>query len=456
MLTRIEIDGFKTFRRFALDVRPFNVIAGANASGKSNLFDAIQFLSRLAQSDLRSAASSLRGEPDELFHRAPDGTAVDRMEFAVEVLVEPTVRDPWGQVHELIQTRIRYEVCLERREERGLERLYVRREAARPIRASADAWAGPYKKERLYPITSRLRYNRQAELLDTKNAGGEAAFRIGQDGNAGRQRPAVAAEATVLSSITSAEFKHLFALREELRSWRFLQLDPAGLRTSVDQHAPERLEPSGWNLAAVLARLRAETRTKEDDQGVLTDLSASLAHLVPGITGVTVREDLSERKWQASIRSRASGEFSSRVASDGTLRLLALITALTDPRFGGLVCFEEPENGVHPARIRPLIEHLRELVAGEDESQDADNDQAPLLQLILTTHSPVVVATLRPGEGIFFESATSLPGNGTAGDVMTKARVMRREIQQTLEPQEVGDVVTHGEVQRYLATVEAG
>lgn len=39
MLTRIEIDGFKTFHNFSLDLSPFLVIVGQNASGKSNLFD---------------------------------------------------------------------------------------------------------------------------------------------------------------------------------------------------------------------------------------------------------------------------------------------------------------------------------------------------------------------------------------------------------------------------------
>jgi hypothetical protein len=61
--TRIEIDGFKTFRGFELELRPFMVIAGANATGKSNLFDAVQLLARLAEDDLRTAVSSLRGEP---------------------------------------------------------------------------------------------------------------------------------------------------------------------------------------------------------------------------------------------------------------------------------------------------------------------------------------------------------------------------------------------------------
>lgn len=451
MLTRIEIDGFKTFQGFALDLQPFNVIAGANASGKSNLFDAIQFLARLAEADLRTAASSLRGEPHELFHRASNNVVADRISLAAEVLVEPTVRDPWGQVHELIQTRIRYEVTLERRMERGLERLYVVSEAARPISASKDDWARPFRggSERL--ISSRLRYKRRNDLLETKREGGDPLFRIGQDGNAGRKRPAVAAEATVLSSITSAEFKHLFALREELRSWRFLQLDPAGLRSAVDQHAPERLEPSGWNLAAVLARIRVESSTVDDEQGLLTDLSADLAHLLPGISGIRIREDEAEHQWQVLIQTRAAGEYSSRVASDGTLRLLALLTALSDPRFGGLVCFEEPENGVHPGRIKPLIEYLRDVVAGDD-GEDNPVD-APLLQLILTTHSPVVVGCLGPDEGFFFESVTSVDGSGRPGDVVTRARSVRREFQHTLDPAEVGHLVTHGEVARYLATV---
>ncbi len=449
VLTRIEIDGFKTFRGFELDLQPLTVIAGANASGKSNLFDAIQFLARLAESDLRSAARSLRGEPHELFHRAPDGSSVDQIRLAAEVLVEPTVKDPWGEVHELSHTRLRYEVTLERRVDRGLERLYVAREAARLIRASKDRWATPFKRSEL--IGPRLRYKRRNDLLETRFEDGDAQFLISHDGHAGRMRPAVAAEATVLSSITSAEFAHLYALREELRSWRFLQLDPAELRGPVDQHAPPRLEPSGWNLAAVLARIRAETSSDEDTEGQLTDLSADLAHLVPGITGVRVREDTAERQWQLLIRTRDGGEYSSRVASDGTLRLIALLTALSDPRFGGLVCFEEPENGVHPGRIRPLMEHLRSLVTG-DGALDDDAD-APLLQLVLTTHSPVVVSSLGPDEGYFFESTSSVDGTGTQPDLVTRARLVRREFQETLDPSDVGDLVTHGEVERYLATV---
>ena len=44
MLTKIEIDGFKTFEDFKINLGPFMVIVGPNASGKSNLFDAIRLL----------------------------------------------------------------------------------------------------------------------------------------------------------------------------------------------------------------------------------------------------------------------------------------------------------------------------------------------------------------------------------------------------------------------------
>jgi AAA15 family ATPase/GTPase len=96
MLTRIEIDGFKTFEGFGLDLGPMQVILGPNASGKSNLFDAIRLLSNLAGSDLRSSVRDLRGEPVELFSIQADGSRSTRMTFAVELLLAPEVRDPWG------------------------------------------------------------------------------------------------------------------------------------------------------------------------------------------------------------------------------------------------------------------------------------------------------------------------------------------------------------------------
>ena len=91
MITRIEIDGFKSFQDFTLDLAPFQVIIGPNGCGKSNLFDAIQLLSDLADMPVNEAMQRVRGDVRELFSALPDGTRAERMRFAVEMRVPPTV-----------------------------------------------------------------------------------------------------------------------------------------------------------------------------------------------------------------------------------------------------------------------------------------------------------------------------------------------------------------------------
>src|SRR5437879_12884079 len=87
MITQIEIDGFKAFKDFKVELAPFQVIVGPNGSGKSNLFDALKLLSRIADNDLNTAFQELRGEANELFTTLPGGRSVDRIRIAVELLV---------------------------------------------------------------------------------------------------------------------------------------------------------------------------------------------------------------------------------------------------------------------------------------------------------------------------------------------------------------------------------
>ena len=122
MITRIEIDGFKTFRNFQMDFAPFTVIAGVNASGKSNLFDALQLMSRLAEADLRTAFSEQRGDAIELFTQFGDGSYSEEISFAADLLVNPDVKDNWGGEATLKYTRLRYELRIRRgKNEQGIE-----------------------------------------------------------------------------------------------------------------------------------------------------------------------------------------------------------------------------------------------------------------------------------------------------------------------------------------------
>ncbi len=83
MITRVEIDGFKSFLDFKLDVPPFLALVGPNASGKSNLFDAIEFNQKALRSPETALLEARRGRPFELFHRVVKGAPVE--EIAVRV-----------------------------------------------------------------------------------------------------------------------------------------------------------------------------------------------------------------------------------------------------------------------------------------------------------------------------------------------------------------------------------
>jgi predicted ATPase len=451
MLTRIEIDGFKTFEDFGLDLGPFVVILGPNASGKSNLFDAIRLLSHLAGTDLRTAVKTLRGEPQELFRREADGSSVTRMAFAVELLLAPEVRDPWGDTVKISHSRVRYEVEIERRkDDRGIERLVVAKEEAKPILAQSDKWRPKQQELSAQFRQLFMKYGRRTPWLTTGESGGKRSFKINQDGRKGRTRPAEAAEATVLSSITSAEFPHLYAIREEMRSWRFLQLDPNALRRPSLTTAALELEPDGSNLATVLARIEAETATDARPKGDLADIAADLTSLIPGVVGVSIEEDKKNREYRIDIDMRDGLPFSSRVVSDGTLRVLALLTLLHDPKHRGLVCFEEPENGVHPFRLKAMIERLRELVT-EPTSEEVD-EQEPLSQMLLNSHSPVVLSCLEEDEMMFADMVSVV--NPEVDKISRKTRIRPVKGQGELLAEKNREYVSKVEVERYLHSVD--
>lgn len=447
MLTRIEINGFKSFERFAMDLEPFVAILGPNASGKSNLFDAIGFIAALATTDLRSAVKGLRGEPLELFRRGVGGTPVESMSLSAEVLLDPEVRDPWGATVHLTHSRVRYEVEIQYlRDERGIERLLVTRESALPILNRDDRWAADREVSEEFRV-SFLKYSRRAPWLETVLESGRRSFQIHQDGRAGRTNAAQAAEATVLSSFTSAEFPHLYALREELRSWRLLQLDPAALRRPSPIVASDELEPDGSNLATVLARIQAETATQTRPQGLLPEIAADLVSLIPGVVGLTVEKDERNREYRIDIGLREESAFSSRVVSDGTLRVLALLTLLHDPKHRGVVCFEEPENGVHPGRLKGMVARLRELTTDIGARQQEERTR----QVLVNSHSPVVLSCLRDREMLFADMVSVIePGVGKSRK--TRMRHVRSDRQGSLSPDE--GVVGTFDVERYLMTAQ--
>ncbi len=458
MITQIEIDGFKTFKDFKVELAPFQVIVGPNGSGKSNLFDALHLLSRLADTDLLSAFQELRGDVGELFTKFPDGQTSERIRIAVEMLVDRRLRDSGEGEFELIgevglrkkvtlkYTRLRYELEIALQSDGpGPSQLQVAHESLKSIPQDEDNWCKKYglssKNDwlpesvvnqvtfidtQLRPIAIResIEDKSRREVVDTlmislypDNNGQE---RINRP-YAIKRFYAAEVQRTVLSREADIEYPHVFAASEELRSLRFLHLNPEVLRQPSSTKSPRFLSRDGSNLPTTLARMQAE------DKFALIDVSRDMANLVPGIVSIRVEQDRPSDKYVVYAETSDERSFSSQVLSDGTLRLLALAALRNDPQFHGVLCLEEPENGVHPFRLRNMVRLLREMATDFNDSEQANE---PLRQVLVTTHSPAFISQPQVVNFLLFAyTATQIAPDQPTMDITRMVPVITEEEQ---------------------------
>ncbi len=399
MLTRLCVSGFKNLVDVDLRLGPFTCVAGANGVGKSNLFDAIRFLSLLADRPLVDAAREIRGGRfagvGSLFHRVGEASR-ETMSFEAEMIVPPTARDALRQEATATITFLRYSLTLARRpdSERGtLGPLEILREELKHINRS-DA-----HRHLLFPHSAKdwrasavVGERRAPFFISTAAGGRERAIKLHVDGG-GRGSPlsyrAAQLPRTVLSGTNAAESPTALVARREMQSWRLLQLEPSALRRPDELTAPRELGSDGAHLAATLYRLcLSEARAPHPDQGVYASVAERLAELVDDVRGVRVDRDERRALLTLQVIDRAGTEHPAPAISDGSLRFLALAVLELDPESRGLICVEEPENGVNPERIPAMLKLLKDTAVDVRRPLAADN---PLRQVIINTHSPSVV-----------------------------------------------------------------
>lgn len=382
MITYIYIDGFKSFSDFEMYFSPLTVVAGVNASGKSNLFDAMQFLSILSQGEkIASAMRGSRGEDDELFLQYHDGSRTEAMTFIVDMLIPPHVVDEWGMEGYIKFTRLRYELQIKRSLENARQ-YKIAYENLTPILRKDDVWLNSYPKKIIDKICPKIDKARMRSFLETTNDVDEVKIVVHGEKSGSKKREYSMKETycTILSRFTKIEDAHLMAARQEMAKWMFLQLEPKALRMpthkSEDGHG---LLPNGCRLANVVFDL------KVDDPYNLTVIGRMVNRFMPNLIAVDVFDDKENMRYVLRMQDKNGRWYSSRVLSEGTLRVLALCVLAVDNRHQGPLCFEEPENGVHPQRIAKMAELVAEL------SADFYSEHPILRQAIVNTHSPLFV-----------------------------------------------------------------
>jgi predicted ATPase len=401
MLKRIRIKGYKSLVDVQVELQPLSVLIGPNAAGKSNFLDALQLLSRMAVSRTLKEAFQppYRGKPLESFHFGPEGLdnllQRESAVFSIEVDVElaPGVMASVNrQIREMRKGRSPEELdygepsTVSKALEAGTR--YATRDELEPDDAKAPAFVRErnlrYRIEvEIFPKSGILRVS--DEYLAALTAKGtvtksrkpflermKSRLHLRMEGQAHPTYYERFLDHSILSlPLYPPHYPHLVAMKQELSRYFFFYFEPRErMRAPNPVREVRHIGVMGEELAAFLNTLKAV------DPAQFRAVEKALRLIVPSVTGIHVDvNSLGEVDlWliEGDLRVPA------RVVSEGTLRVLGLLalTGAKDPP--AVLGFEEPENGVHPRRVKLIAELLRTRAATGES------------QLIVTTHSPIL------------------------------------------------------------------
>lgn len=353
MLHRLVIRGFKSLPDVSLELPGLAVFAGPNAAGKSNLLDALQMLARVGtQRTLADAfAPPIRGFPAEAFTLPKGGLP--------ELLRQPSAN-----------LSVEADLVLGRAEGNGKpERLRYRTSIDIDPDAGALSVADEYftrlSKDWLPKDNPRIEAAKKELLIRRTGGGGHPIHEQ------------LGANHTFLSDArySGPSYPLFDRMRDELRNWRTYYLDPAeAMRAAVPPREVTDIGPQGEHVAPFLYGLKVR------NPKAFSAIGRALRSVIPAISGIDV--DLDAKRGTLDIQIQQDGTtFSSRVISEGTLRVLGLCAIAVTAR-SGLIAFEEPENGVQPQRLDRIAE-LFATVPGRTGAQ-----------IVVTTHSPGFIAAM--------------------------------------------------------------
>jgi predicted ATPase len=331
MIEKITLQNYKCLRDVTLDLSPFTVLIGPNDSGKSSILDAIRVIGRPSSAMLVGGSTRetlvWRANRDLVMRWQVSGRSANHVgEYTLKLPVDGPPRD---------------------------ERLAV---------DGADA----------FTLRSGGRDLNAAEAFFLKPAG-----------YASEENSALLYATVGFTTPSTREFI------DGISSSRKYRLDPVALRNTAKPEVNPTLSATGDNLAAVLDAL-----ITGPDREAINSLEADLRRAVPTLRGVALRTVAEGQGFGKALEFVLAGggpkvTIPASQASEGALLLTAFLT-LVHGDTPDVLLIEEPENGLHPSRLKTVIELLRRVSTGEVGNRPR--------QVIVTTHSPILLNYVRPEE----------------------------------------------------------
>ena len=371
MITQIEALNYRCLRSVRIPLKPFHVLVGPNASGKSTFLDIVGFLRDLISEGLDAAISNRAPNPQELLFRGKG----DCLELSVEARIPDRLR-------ELITTpeldTARYQVAIgfddtQRQFEIKNETLLLKRskEQLLPLRdlfpsslptpsTLQDSIRGKSNKAVINKVPGG-NDNFYSEIYTKSGKGWAPSFKLG---------PRKSALGNLIADEDS------FPVATWFRSFltdgvQQLVLNSLRIKNPSPPTRVDGFLSDGSNLPWVVERLRRQHPER---------YSAWIEHLqtaLPDLMDISTIERSEDKHCYMVFEYSGDYKVPSWLVSDGTLRLTALTLPAYLPDLYGIYLIEEPENGIHPGAVTTVYDSLASVY-------DA--------QLLTATHSPVFLS----------------------------------------------------------------
>ena len=324
----------------------------------------------LLQKNLKEAFEGHRGVPLEAVHYFEGGIAslsskeYHPITFSADIeLSEVVIREVESRVRELrrgidalegtangkaiiTHTRLRYDVTLQIASHSGQVRIIDERLAALK-RNGSEKSRSPFIEKSRGKLSLRMEGQTHPTFHD------------------------VGLDYTIASTpLYAPHYPHITALREELSRCHFYYFEPRELMRKGNAIADvNRIGPRGEDMAAFYYTL------SERNKAQFNAIKLAAAQVLPHLKDLEI-----ERTDKAELFLRVCEDdafYSNRLISEGTLRVLGLFAALSPVTGATTIGYEEPENGVHPRRLKHISELLK-------------NAATTKRQILINTHSPVL------------------------------------------------------------------
>jgi predicted ATPase len=394
----VEIKNYKSLKSVAFRPGPLSAFIGPNGAGKSNLCDALDFIGEMYRLGLELAVARHGGYENICYRHTRRSKSPIVLHVVMSLATDERLfrllhgnrSQPYPQAI-ILDHRIALQAS-----DQGIRALFRIVEESVEYSVKIDS-----SHDARFVFRADRRLDKLTNFQLDDDSADFALIRRGhlEDDIRRMLTERISSTGLLLSWLGRSG---LFPIDREIGLIDLYQLNPKSCRSSGVPTPTPALGRDGDNLPAIISALKG--RDSREYQTILDTLRV----IMPTLEEIAV-VNTPQRTLGLAFQEAGFGRpWTSEDVSDGTIRALGLLASLFNPD-SEVVIIEEPENSLHPWAIGQFVEACR--VASQTK------------QVMLTTHSPVLINHLRPDELWVVERANAETKVSRLVDLDPDARV---------------------------------